>query len=72
MYGRRAAGPGNTIGMREYVEWRVDHDSPIPAEVAAAAARGVPIVAIVPAGAAIDGWAAELLEECAEVVRYGT
>ena len=53
--------------MTYYVEWRVGEE--IPAEVSAAAARGVPIVALVPPGAAIDGHAAELLEECAAVVR---
>lgn len=54
--------------MTFYVEWRVD-DSEIPHEVSAAAARGVPIVALVPDGVAIDGHAAELLEECAAVIR---
>lgn len=59
--------------MTFYVEWRVGDDSQIPPEVSAAAARGVPIVALVPDGAAIDGHAAELLEECAAVFRgdYG-
>jgi hypothetical protein len=58
--------------MTYYVEWRVA-DGDQPAEVAAAAARGVPVVALVPEGAAIDGQAAELLEECAAVFRgdYG-
>ena len=54
--------------MTYYVEWRVDEIG-IPPEVSAAAARGVPIVALVPDGAAIDGHAAELLEECAAVFR---
>ena len=54
--------------MTYYVEWRVD-DEQIPPEVSAAVARGVPVVALVPDGAAIDGHAAELLEECAAVVR---
>lgn len=55
--------------MTFYVEWRVGDESDIPPEVSAAAARGVPIVALVPDGAAIDGHAAELLEECAAVIR---
>ena len=55
--------------MTFYVEWRVGDDTHIPPEVSAAAARGVPIVALVPDGAAIDGHAAELLEECAAVFR---
>ena len=55
--------------MTFYVEWRVGDDSHIPPEVSAAAARGVPIVALVPADAAIDAQAAELLEECAAVFR---
>ena len=54
------------------LDWHVDAGGGIPAEVAAAAARGVPIVAHLAPGAAIDGWVAELLEECAAVVRYGT
>ncbi|HEX8084185.1 MAG TPA: hypothetical protein VF529_07830 [Solirubrobacteraceae bacterium] len=53
------------------LEWHVDADAGIPDAVVAAAARGVPIVAHVSAGARIDGWIAELLEECATVVRYG-
>ncbi|HEX8205643.1 MAG TPA: hypothetical protein VF587_06260 [Solirubrobacteraceae bacterium] len=53
--------------MTFYVEWHVEEG--IPPEIAAAAERGVPVVALVPAGAAIDGHAAELLEECAVVVR---
>ena len=57
--------------MTFYVEWRVGEDPEIPPEVTAAAARGVPVVALVPAGASIDGQAAELLEECAAVVRGG-
>ena len=55
--------------MTPFVEWLVDRDSRIPSEVAAAAARGVPIVAIVPSDVPIDARAAELLEECAAVVR---
>ena len=62
---------GNPRGMDEHVEWHVGHDSRIPPEVADAAARGVPIFAVVEPGAAIDGHAAELLEECASVVRRG-
>lgn len=54
------------------VEWHLGAEPGIPVEVAAAAERGAPIVAHVPADANIDGWAAELLEECAAVVRYGT
>jgi hypothetical protein len=57
--------------MTFYVEWRVGDDPQIPPEVTAAAERGVPVVALVPAGTAIDGQAAELLEECAAVVRGG-
>ena len=57
--------------MTFYVEWRVGEDPEIPPEVTAAAARGVPVVALVPEGASIDGHAAELLEECAAVVRDG-
>lgn len=53
------------------VEWHLDAEGGIPAEVAAAASRGLPIVAHVGPDARIDGWAAELLEECAAVVRYG-
>ena len=52
------------------VQWDVGEGTTIPAAVADAAARGLPIVAHVPDDAAIDGWAAELLEECAQVVRY--
>ena len=57
--------------MTPFVEWHVTHDSLIPAEVAAAYEQGVPIRAIVPAECPIDGHAAELLEECAVVVRDG-
>jgi hypothetical protein len=53
------------------LEWHVAPDGPIPAEVAAAAERGRPIVAHLRGDLAIDGWVAELLEECASVVRYG-
>ena len=52
------------------VEWHVGRDAGIPAEVAAAAERGDPIVAHVPRGAPLDAWAAELLEEHASVIRY--
>ena len=55
--------------MTPFVEWHVGHDSRIPAEVAAAYERGVPIVAVVADDAPIDAHAAELLEECAVVVR---
>ena len=55
-----------------FFEWRVGRDSSVPPEVADAAMRGVPIRAIVTKDVPIDGWAAELLEECAEVVRYGS
>ena len=54
------------------IEWHVRAEDGIPADVAAAAAHGVPIVAHVAPDARIDGWAAELLEECVAVVRYGT
>ncbi len=57
--------------MTFYVEWRVGEESGIPPEVTAAAARGVPVVALVRDDAAIDGHAAELLDECAAVVRSG-
>ena len=53
------------------VDWHVRPDASIPPEVAAAAAEGLPIVAHLSVGAFIDGWAAELLEECVSVVRYG-
>jgi hypothetical protein len=52
------------------IDWHLDDDGTIPPAVADAAARGVPIVAHVRDDAAIDAWAAELLEECATVVRY--
>ena len=58
--------------QRPFLEWRVGRDASVPPEVANAAQRGIPILAIVPKDAPIDGWAAELLEEYAEVVRYGT
>lgn len=46
-------------------------DRDIPVEVAIAATRGVPVLALVPAAATLDGCAAELLEECgATIVRY--
>ncbi|HEV2815418.1 MAG TPA: hypothetical protein VGW10_19330 [Solirubrobacteraceae bacterium] len=51
--------------------WNVRADGRIPADVAEAATLGLPIVAYVGPGARIDGWTAELLEECAEVRRYG-
>jgi hypothetical protein len=57
--------------MTFYVEWRVGEEPGIPPEVSAAAARGVPIVALLPEGEPIDGHAAELLDECAAVVRGG-
>jgi hypothetical protein len=44
----------------------------IPVEVAIAATRRTPVLALVPADARLDGWAAELLGECgATVLRYG-
>jgi hypothetical protein len=52
------------------IQWELDDEGTIPVAVAEAAARGLPIVAHVPDDAAIDGWAAELLEECCAVVRY--
>jgi hypothetical protein len=43
----------------------------LPAELAVAATRGLPVVALVPAGVAVEGLAAELLADCgASVVRY--
>ena len=54
------------------IEWHVAPGVGIPADVQAAAARGIPIVAHVRVDAPIDGWAAELLDECVTVVRYGT
>ena len=54
----------------EPIDWHVEDGDEIPPAVADAAARGVPIVAHVREDAAIDAWAAELLEECATVVRY--
>jgi hypothetical protein len=56
---------------RPTVTWHVEPGAPIPTDVADAAVRGVPIVAHVHNDAAIDGWAAELLESCSAVVRYG-
>lgn len=53
------------------VQWHVTPGVGIPAEVAAAAADGLPIVAHLRKDAPIDAWAAELLEECAAVVRVG-
>ena len=54
------------------IEWHVAPGVGIPADVQAAATRGIPIVAHVRADAPIDGWVAELLDECAAVVLYGT
>ncbi|MDQ3740257.1 MAG: hypothetical protein M3389_04855 [Actinomycetota bacterium] len=54
------------------VLWHVGPDGAIPDDVAAAAARGLPIVAHLGRDASIDALAAELLEECAAVVRYPT
>jgi hypothetical protein len=56
--------------MHETVTWNVDREAAIPPDVAEAAALGIPIVARIARDARIDGWAAELLEECATVVRY--
>ena len=74
-YRPAGAASGNTAHMRSAsppaVEWHVCGDGHIPAEVADAAARGVPIIAHVARGVPIDGFIAELLEECATVVRYG-
>ena len=53
------------------VQWHVSPEGAIPDDVAAAAARGLPIVAHLRRDAPIDGLVAELLEECAAVVRYG-
>jgi hypothetical protein len=45
--------------------------SDIPVELAVAATRGVPVLALVPAGVALDGLARELLAQCrATVLRY--
>ena len=44
----------------------------IPVEVAIAATRRTRVLALVPADAPLDGWAADLLAECgAAVLRYG-
>ena len=53
------------------VEWHVGREPGIPPEVAAAAEWGLPIVAHVPRDAPFDGPVAELLDECASVIRYG-
>ena len=53
------------------VQWHVRPDGTIPDDVAAAAERGLPIVAHLPPDARLVSWVAELLEECAAVVRYG-
>jgi hypothetical protein len=43
----------------------------IPVEVAIAATRGIPVIALVPAGVRIEGTAADLLADCAaQIVRY--
>jgi hypothetical protein len=52
------------------VDWHVTDGGGIPPAVVEAAERGVPIVAHVAQDAPLDAWAAELLEECATVVRY--
>src|SRR3712207_4362559 len=45
-------------------------DCDMPVEVAIAATRRVPVLALVPADVALDGMCAQLLEECgADVVR---
>jgi hypothetical protein len=58
--------------MHDPVTWHVDREAAIPPDIAEAATLGIPIVAHVAPDARIDGWVAELLDECAEVVRYGT
>jgi len=46
-------------------------DRDVPVEVAIAATRGIPVIALVPAAAPLDGCTAQLLEECgAEILRY--
>ena len=46
-------------------------DLDLPVEVALAATRGIPVLALVPAEAPIEGSAAQLLDECgATVLRY--
>ena len=46
-------------------------DRDVPVEVAIAATRGVPVVALVPAAAPLDGCTAELLDGCgATILRY--
>lgn len=62
--------PPLTSAAPRPIQWEVADGGTIPAAVADAAARGLPIVAHVPDDAAIDGRAAELLEECCAVVRY--
>jgi hypothetical protein len=46
-------------------------DQDIPVEVAIAATRGIPVIALVPALATLDGCAEQLLDECdATILRY--
>ena len=46
-------------------------DRDVPVEVAIAATRGVPVLALVPADAPLDGCTAQLLDECgATILRY--
>ena len=46
-----------------------DHD--LPVEVAIASARQIPVLALIPAEATIDAWAADLLDECgSSISRY--
>ena len=46
-------------------------DRDVPVEVAIAATRGIPVLALVPAAATLDGYTAQLLEECgATILRY--
>jgi len=46
-------------------------DRDVPVEVAIAATRGIPVIALVPAAAELEGFTAQLLEECgATILRY--
>jgi hypothetical protein len=50
----------------------INPDRDIPVEVAIAATRRTPVVALVPTDAPLEGWAADLLADCgASVLRYG-
>ena len=46
-------------------------DRDVPVEVAIAATRGIPVIALVPAAAPLGGCTAQLLDECgATILRY--